>query len=306
MNRLLSSLASRTRGTVGRAAARRTSPVPPPEHELILYEYEASPWCRIVREYLTILDLKVQIRPCPRQTLFMEGAYNKESRFRPEAMQYLKSSSSSHPTEDMTFPILVDCTKSKDSPEVILESYAILEHLWQKYGQSVENCQNRPDQWWNSPSIPFPIRFLSLAGPSYLRPFPSCGILQTPSIWKDDSTVTLYQAEGCPESRLVRETLCTLEIPYLSVAAGTNSANSDPLHGHSIPMLKDGTKSFYGARECNDHLWNAYKDPNGLVPRYWKMLSAVENLGRAGSWGVGAYTAFLKGSRDFVPKQAMK
>ncbi|KAL3926594.1 MAG: hypothetical protein SGBAC_013411, partial [Bacillariaceae sp.] len=201
-----------TRGTVGRAAARRTSPVPPPEHELILYEYEASPWCRIVREYLTILDLKVQIRPCPRQTLFMEGAYNKESRFRPEAMQYLKSSSSSHPTEDMTFPILVDCTKSKDSPE----------------------------------------------------------------------------------------------IPYLSVAAGTNSANSDPLHGHSIPMLKDGTKSFYGARECNDHLWNAYKDPNGLVPRYWKMLSAVENLGRAGSWGVGAYTAFLKGSRDFVPKQAMK
>lgn len=33
------------------------------------------------------------------------GAYNKESRFRPEAMHYLKSS---HLTHDVTFPMLVD------------------------------------------------------------------------------------------------------------------------------------------------------------------------------------------------------
>ncbi|CAJ1942174.1 unnamed protein product [Cylindrotheca closterium] len=303
MDRILSSVASKTRGSVGRAAAHRTSPVPP-NHDLILYEYEASPWCRIVREYLTILDLKAQIRPCPRQTLFMEGAYDKESRFRPEAMQYLKSS---HQTDDMTFPILVDRTKAKDSPEVIVESYAILEHLWQQYGQSVEKGQNRPDQWWNSPSIPFPIRFLSLAGPSYLRPFPSCGILKTPSTWDNGTEITLYQAEGCPESRLVRETLCTLEIPYLSIAAGINSSNSyDPVKGHPTPILEDGTHVFYGASECNNHLWKTYKDPSGMMPRFWNMLSDGENLGRAGSWGVGAYTAFLKGARDFVPQHAMK
>lgn len=253
---------------------------------------------------MTILDLKVNIRPCPRQTLFLEGAYNHKSRFRPEAMEYLKSS---HHTDDMTFPILVDRTKSKDSPKVIIESYSILEHLWEEYGQTVEEGQDRPDQWWNAPSIPFPIRFMSLAGPSYLRPFPSCGVLQTPSIWNsNENEITLYQAEGCPESRLVRETLCTLEIPYLSVAAGINSANSAELGNRSIPILKDGDNTFYGADQCNDYLWKKYKDPSGKVPTYWNMLSTEENLGRAGPWGVGAYTAFLKGSRAFVPERAMK
>jgi len=216
-------------------------------------------------------------------------------------MEYLKSS---HHTDDMTFPILVDRTKSKDSPKVIVQSYSILEYLREEYGQNVEEGQDRPDQWWNASSIPFPIRFLSLAGPSYLRPFPSCGILQTPSIWNNNGDITLYQSEGCPESRLVRETLCTLEIPYLSVAAGLNSARVAA--SRSIPILKDGTKTFYGASECNDHLWKTYKDPSGKGPRFWNMLSNEENLGRAGSWGVGAYAAFLKGSRAFIPEKAMK
>jgi hypothetical protein len=38
---------------------------PRPKKPLILYEYEASPDCRKVREACTILDLTVDFRPCP-------------------------------------------------------------------------------------------------------------------------------------------------------------------------------------------------------------------------------------------------
>lgn len=306
MNRVSSVLASGTRGNVARSVARRKSRslATPPEHDLVLFDYEASPWCRLVREYLTILDLKVQIHPCPRQTLFLEGAFDKTSRFRPEAMGYLKTT---YPTDDLTFPLLVDRTKSKETPVVIKESYAIIEHLWENYGKGIELGQDRPDKWWNSPSLPFVVRFLSLAGPSYCRPFPSCGILQTPSIWNaaDGQELVLFQSEACPESRLVRETLCTLEVPYLSVAAAVGSFNLSLMGTDCpIPVLKDGEHHCYGASECTSHLWDTYKDPNRR-PNLWRSISSEENLGRSGSFGVGAYTAFLQGNRAFVPQQAM-
>jgi len=36
-----------------------------PEKPVILYEYEASPFCRKVREACSMLDLVVEYRPCP-------------------------------------------------------------------------------------------------------------------------------------------------------------------------------------------------------------------------------------------------
>ena len=38
---------------------------PRPEKTLIIYEYEASPFCRKVREACSMLDLVVEYRPCP-------------------------------------------------------------------------------------------------------------------------------------------------------------------------------------------------------------------------------------------------
>ena len=48
--------------------------------ELILYEYEASPYCRRVRETLCVLGLRALILPCPRETLRLEGAYGSLAR----------------------------------------------------------------------------------------------------------------------------------------------------------------------------------------------------------------------------------
>ena len=290
--RLTSRFSSRMRPGVARAPARRWIDAPtPPEHHLILYEYEASPWCRLIREYATILNLAIHVRPCPRQTIFLEGAYDGTSRFRPESMNYLQKYRNS---DDLTYPLLVDKTRSAENPIVINHSYDILVHLWEQYGQSILPNEPRPDKVWNASWIPFPIRFLSLAAPSYFRAWPTCGLLQSPSRWTDEhKELLLYQVEGCPDCRLVRETLCTLEIPYLSVPASNG------------PILIDGDATFEGPDASCDHLWNQYRDPTRSLPTWWSM-PLKENIGKSGFFGVSAYTAFLRGSRAFVPNEALR
>ncbi|VEU38883.1 unnamed protein product [Pseudo-nitzschia multistriata] len=410
------------------SASASTSQPPPPRHELILYDFEGSPWCRLVREYATILDLTLHIRPCPRETLlFGEGAFSAKSRFRPEAMEWFKSrcyrcsretdlcSANSEAIiqstieedeeeevdnrDNLTFPLLVDRTNAKISTEenskfsdhgvvVLTESYDILCHLWKHYGASVVqsepcgggsgNSRRRPDQTVNSSSVPFPIRFLSLAGPSYLRPWPRCGLMRFPCSRSSTAAVplsspeepggrpqqpalTLYQAEGCPESRLVREVLCSLEIPYRSVPVADGSSNrlpnaSDSRNHGATDDARDGGKSLriplleiappndsviaatpetagtsssigviyrVGARECVDYLRDNFYRRSGAPKHHddhgrdgdtptWLDPLPEENLGRgsdgdgSNSLAIGAYTAFLKGSRAFVPARAMK
>ncbi|MEM9058788.1 MAG: glutathione S-transferase N-terminal domain-containing protein, partial [Pseudomonadota bacterium] len=47
-----------------------------PAQPLVLYDIEGSPYCRLVREALTELDLDALIYPCPKRG----------TRFRPEAV----------------------------------------------------------------------------------------------------------------------------------------------------------------------------------------------------------------------------
>ena len=49
-----------TGGSVGALGER-------PEQPLELFEFEACPFCRKVREALSILDLEAEIRPCPKR-----------------------------------------------------------------------------------------------------------------------------------------------------------------------------------------------------------------------------------------------
>lgn len=99
---------------------------------------EASPWCRLVRKHTTILGLAMRIRPCPRQTLFLEGAFDVSSRFRPEAMTHLKRYCD---TDELTFPLLVDETDAGGTtdPTVVHHSYDILASV----GKIRSGCQSR-------------------------------------------------------------------------------------------------------------------------------------------------------------------
>ena len=68
LDTLTSGLASITRLPYGTdvAAAIRNGGVAPIEPTLVLYEFEACPFCRRVREMITYLDLSVTIKPCGR------------------------------------------------------------------------------------------------------------------------------------------------------------------------------------------------------------------------------------------------
>ena len=56
--------------------------VPRPEQPLVLYEYDASPYCKRVREFINLLDLTVEYRPCPgaRQGKFSDELFEKTGR----------------------------------------------------------------------------------------------------------------------------------------------------------------------------------------------------------------------------------
>src|SRR5690554_6930719 len=84
--------------------------VPQPEKPLILFDIEACPFCRKVREALTALHLDTEIRPCPKGgRIFRAEA---------EAIGGKKQ-----------FPLLVD----QNTGETLYESDAIVEYLFRQY-----------------------------------------------------------------------------------------------------------------------------------------------------------------------------
>ena len=83
-----------------------------PELLLELYEFESCPYCRLVREVLTELDLDAMIYPCPK------GG----QRFRPRAVQLGGKAQ---------FPFLVD----RNTGERLYESADIIAYLTKTYGQ---------------------------------------------------------------------------------------------------------------------------------------------------------------------------
>jgi len=151
---------------------------PQPEKPLILYDMEACPWCRRVREALTALHLDADIRPCPK------GG----QRFRPEAEAL---------GGKQQFPLLLD----ENTGQHLYESADIVEYLFREYG-------GRP--------VPKGYRFRAYqsvlgtlaSGASAVR-----GLRAAPGKAVAEP-LHLWSFEGSPFSRLVRERLCELEIPY--------------------------------------------------------------------------------------------
>ncbi len=105
LNSTLTSSLRFWRGTVARGSARQ------PAQHLQLYEFEACPYCRLVREALTELDVDALIYPSP------HGG----QRFRPKVARL---------GGKQQFPFLVDPNKG----ESMYESADIVDYLYQQYG----------------------------------------------------------------------------------------------------------------------------------------------------------------------------
>lgn len=210
MSRLLSRLTSALRLYNGSKVAWRNAEKVP-SHSLTLYEYEQSPWCRKVREALCILDLNVEIKPCPRETFRTEGAFSETSINRREL-------SDRYGKERLLFPCLVDGSTGT----VMNESSEIIDYLWDKYGKDIDQTANRPktDLFFHKlPSI-FELPLLMS-----LRPLPANGLMATETKFRSHKhqNLELYTSECSTHGRYVREALCTLQLPYeyRTMASGT-------------------------------------------------------------------------------------
>ncbi len=175
---VVSTLLEGGRGVMGTARPQQ------PELPIKLYDFEACPYCRRVREVLTMLNLDVEIYPSPK------GG----TRFRPLAEKLAGKTQ---------FPLLID----ENTGLKLLESQEIIDYLFENYGKTGKT----PKKWQN------------------LSKRPVLGLLVTAARglngFKADKTnagklapnqlLQLWSFEGSPYTRLVRERLCELEIPYV-------------------------------------------------------------------------------------------
>jgi glutathione S-transferase len=158
-----------------------------PAKLLKLYDIENCPFCRIVREALTELDLDAIILPCPKGGL----------RFRPELLVH---------GGKLQFPYLIDPNTRTE----LYESMDIISYLYDTYGG-----KDLPLKWKLGP-----LQKLSsgLASATRLQE----GMFVKAST-EPELTLELYSFEGSPFARPVRELLCSLEIPYILRSCGRST-----------------------------------------------------------------------------------
>ena len=170
---------------------RKTQPTKP----IVLYEFEACPFCRRVRETATQLDLQLLVKPCPKDALT----------HRDEAMNNGNTKG--------TFPYLVD----ENTGTAMGESEDIARYLWATYGEQTEF----PEAVVSSTLFTGWMPTLLRAGRGMTR-YASADTnnAKNNSEKNNQPNITLYNYEGNQFARLVRYVLRVFQIPptlfYLS------------------------------------------------------------------------------------------
>jgi glutathione S-transferase len=150
-----------------------------PVELLEIYEFENCPYCRKVREALTILDLDAMIYPCPK-----EGPGYRE--------KLIERGGKAQ------FPYLIDSNTGKE----MYESNEIVSYLFATYGDG-------PVPMLLSPG---PLNDITSMLASVMRPFTSGRLYRAAR--SPEEPLELYSFEASPFCRIVREALCSLELPY--------------------------------------------------------------------------------------------
>ena len=182
-----------------------------PERPLELYEFEGCPFCRKVREALSILDLDAHVYPCPKRG----PTYRPELELRAGKQQ---------------FPYLIDLNTGKE----MYESDAIVQYLFETYGDG-----RVP---WLLSLGPATTATAQLA--TLWRPTLGTFYREARS---PEQALELYSFEASPFCRIVREELCALELPYLLHNVAQGSPRRERLVARSgkmmVPYLADPNTS---------------------------------------------------------------
>lgn len=177
-----------------------------PREPLLLFDFESCPFCRKAREALSILDLTVDVRPCPKGgQRFREGLRERAGREQ--------------------FPYLVDPNRGEE----LYESDDIVDYLFRHYGSA---------QAPRGLKGALPLLSGSLGSLLRMR----AGTFAEPSRAPAEP-LALWSFEASPFCRLVREKLCSLELPYrLHNVARGSAARADLLERagkEQVPYLED-------------------------------------------------------------------
>ena len=162
-----------------------------PERPLELYEFEGCPFCRKVREALSILDLDAVVYPCPKNG----------PRFRPEVVRRGGKAQ---------FPYLVDPNTGTE----LYESDDIDRYLFAAYGDG--HVPPTLGLWPVQDATSMLASAVRLgAGSRYRRARAPKALLE------------LWSFEASPYCRIAREALSELELPYTLHNVAKRSAKRD-------------------------------------------------------------------------------
>jgi glutathione S-transferase len=178
---LINMFAGSVRGWRGALAVSRKPEQP--AKPLQLYDIEASPYCRLVREALTEMDLDALILPCP-----VGG-----TRFRPEAEKI---------GGKQQFPFLMD----ENTGRSLYESADIVDYLRATYGGGRQPARGLGRKLAVGSSYLASVLMLRGGGIRGLKASPSTA---------PQKPLELFSFEASPYSKPVRARLCELELPYL-------------------------------------------------------------------------------------------
>jgi len=208
---------------LGPFSIRDTSSVladaPRPNDNLILYEYDASPYCKRVRETMNLLDLTYEIRPCP-------GA--REGKFSQEMFDR---------TGRRTVPFLVDPNTGKE----MFESSDIIQYLLDAYGPP-KNVYDIKALW--------PITFEAF---SVFTSTLAAILCDMPGSRRQENArpdneemipLELWGYECSPFCRPVFDKLCSLNLPHVVVSCSRGSINRDRLLNRKLSASGERPQQF--------------------------------------------------------------
>ncbi|MCA9513504.1 MAG: glutathione S-transferase N-terminal domain-containing protein [Myxococcales bacterium] len=207
LNDASSLLASVLRGGRGLIACPRSAPDPSPP--LVLYEFEACPYCRKVRETLSELDLSYVSRP---------SAAGSARRVELEALG-----------GRVRVPYLID----EAAGVALYESEDIIDHLRRTYGRPRPRALR---------ALGAPLNTATAAAASAARPR-GRKVTVGPDAPRPSEPLVLWSFEASPYCRKVREVLCELDLEARIENVAKRSARRPELIARGgkmqVPYLED-------------------------------------------------------------------
>ncbi|KAK0603980.1 hypothetical protein LWI29_010844 [Acer saccharum] len=200
---------------------------------LQLFEFEACPFCRRVREAITELDLSVEVYPCPKGSV----------RHREMVRKFGGKEQ---------FPFLID----PNTGISMYESGDIVNYLFQQYGKGK-----------NPPLGLLESTLITGWMPTILRAGRGMTLWEKARIDPPPKKLELFSYENNSYARIVREALCELELPYILHNVGEGSSRTklllDASGSEEVPYLIDpntGTQ-FGDYKKILSYLFQMYSAP---------------------------------------------